>query len=112
VSTMDGPVTPIGLEHRVNRVEGVRQAAIVGVGPAGTQQVVAVAVPTDRIRRPCLASEQLADRVRAVVTDVDIAAVFLVPSLPVDRRHNSKIDRAHIAVWAERVLCGGRMGKL
>jgi hypothetical protein len=35
-----------------------------------------------------------------------------VPSLPVDRRHNSKIDRTRIAAWAENVLAGGRMGRL
>jgi hypothetical protein len=34
------------------------------------------------------------------------------PSLPVDKRHNSKIDRSRIARWAERVLAGGRMGRI
>src|SRR3712207_348537 len=38
----DGPVTPVGIEQRAEAVPGVRAAAAVGVGPAGTQQVVVV----------------------------------------------------------------------
>ncbi len=111
ISTMAGPVTPIGHEHAINRSDQITQSAIVGVGPSGVQQVVAVVVPVQRVRRPSLAPERLADDVRAAV-DVDIAAVFVVPSLPVDKRHNSKIDRTRVAAWAEKVLAGGRMGKL
>jgi predicted regulator of Ras-like GTPase activity (Roadblock/LC7/MglB family) len=43
------------------------------------------------------------------VGEVDVAAVITVPSLPVDKRHNSKIDRTRVARWAENVLAGGRM---
>jgi hypothetical protein len=49
--------------------------------------------------------------VRNVVGPVDIAAVLVVPSVPVDKRHNSKIDRTRIAAWAGKVLAGGRMGR-
>ena len=65
-------------------------------------------VPRTRTRRPGLAGEDLADRVRARV-DTDVAAVLTVPSLPVDKRHNSKIDRTRISRWAEGVLSGERM---
>ncbi len=111
VTTADGPVTPIGIEHAVSELPDIIQAAVVGVGPAGTQQVVVVAVPTSPGRRATLADEGLADRVRAVAGDIDVAAVLIVPSLPVDKRHNSKIDRTRIARWAERVLAGGRVGR-
>jgi hypothetical protein len=40
---------------------------------------------------------------------VSIAAVIVVPALPTDIRHNSKIDRVRLSVWAERILSGGRM---
>jgi hypothetical protein len=53
----------------------------------------------------------LAERVRAVAS-VDIAAVFVVPALPVDKRHNSKIDRSRVALWASAVLAGGRIRAL
>ena len=110
ISTMSGPVTPVGFEHAINRLEGVALSAVVGVGPTGTQQTVAVIVPEPGIRRSALAPQSLADQVRSQVGSVDVAAVLVVRSLPVDKRHNSKIDRTRIAAWAERVLGGGRMG--
>ena len=56
-----------------------------------------VVAPTEPPRRPDLAPGALAERVRAVAC-VDIAAVFVVPALPVDKRHNSKIDRTRVGV--------------
>ena len=46
------------------------------------------------------------------LTERDIVAVFEVPRLPVDRRHNSKIDRTAVAEWASAALAGGSLGKL
>ena len=112
ITTPDGPVTPVGIEHAVAVLDGVNLAAVVGVGPPGTQQVVVVVSLVDGGRRPALADEGLADRIRQVAAPVDIAAVLVVPSVPVDKRHNSKIDRTRIAAWAEKVLAGGRMGRL
>jgi acyl-coenzyme A synthetase/AMP-(fatty) acid ligase len=112
VTTADGPVTPVGIEHAVEAINEVDLAAVVGVGPVGTQQVVVVVSLVDGIRRPDLASARLADEVRGLSGTVDIAAVFTVPELPVDKRHNSKIDRTRIASWAADVLAGGRMGRL
>jgi hypothetical protein len=34
-----------------------------------------------------------------------IADFMLHPSFPVDIRHNAKIFREHLAVWAESVCC-------
>ena len=45
VTTAGGPVTPVGIEQRVQAVPGVAAAAVAGVGPVGTQQVVVVVVP-------------------------------------------------------------------
>jgi len=112
ITTAAGPVTPVGIEHEVSALDAVHEAAVVGVGPVGTQQVVVVATPVDQIRRPDLASAALADRVRRAAGHVDVAAVLTAPSLPVDKRHNSKIDRTRIARWAETVLSGGRMGSI
>jgi len=112
VTTASGPVTPVGIEHAVGTLPDVALVAVIGVGPRGAQQVVVVIVPTSGAGRPGVADEELADRVRAEAGDVDVAAVLRVPSLPVDKRHNSKIDRTRIARWAERVLSGGRMGRI
>jgi len=51
------------------------------------------------------------DSVRGVA-DTDVVAVFDIAKLPVDRRHNSKIDRTALAEWAETALAGGALGKL
>jgi acyl-coenzyme A synthetase/AMP-(fatty) acid ligase/pimeloyl-ACP methyl ester carboxylesterase len=111
VTTAHGPVTPVGIEHAVSALPDVSNTAAVGVGPPGTQQLVVVVVPAGHTRHPDLADEGLADRVRARAGG-EVAAVLMAPSLPVDKRHNSKIDRPRIAQWAEEVLAGGRMGQL
>ena len=67
--------------------------------------------PVESIRRADLADHDLADQVRAAVA-VDVAAVLVVPELPTDKRHNSKIERTRIARWAGGVLAGGRFTKL
>ncbi len=71
VDTAAGPVTPVGIEQRVEAVDGIASAAVVGVGPAGTQQVVVVVVaePGIAARRtgaPLLAVAPLTSAVRAV----------------------------------------------
>ena len=112
VTTSDGPVTPIGIEHAVTLAPEVAHAAVVGVGPTGVQQVVVVVVPAGGKVRPGLADEALSDIVRAQAPQVDVAAVLIASRLPVDKRHNSKINRIRIARWAERVLAGGRVGRI
>ncbi len=112
VTTAGGPVTPVGIEQAVAALPEVLDAAAVGIGPAGIQQLVVVVVPAVHRRRPDLADEALADRVRTRIETVDVAAVLVAPALPVDKRHNSKIDRPGIARWAEGILAGGRLGQL
>ncbi len=104
VTTPAGPLAPVGVEQRVQALAVVRHAACVGVGPTGNQQVVVVVV-TDRPRTG-LADLDLTTAVRAA-SGVDVAAVLERTSLPVDIRHNSKIDRTALGEWADRLL-GGR----
>lgn len=108
--TADGPLAPVGPEQHVERVAQVRRAAVVGVGPAGLQLAVAVVETEPGVRRPGLAPETLTAAVRAA-SPVALAAVLVVPRMPTDVRHNSKIDRARLAVWADGVLAGGRVGQ-
>ncbi|GAB2978445.1 alpha/beta fold hydrolase [Frigoribacterium salinisoli] len=108
LTTPRGVLTPVGPEQRVESVAGVARAAVVGIGPAGTQQVVVVAETVPPTRRPGLAPRELADAVRAAA-QVPVAAVLVVPGLPTDVRHNSKIDRGGLSAWAGSVLAGGRM---
>lgn len=108
VVTADGVVTPVAPEQAAESSSLVARAGVVGVGPVGTQQLVAVVETVERTRRPGLAPHDVADDVRARVSE-PLAAVFVVPDLPTDVRHNSKIDRSRLAAWAEDVLSGGRM---
>ncbi len=103
ITTEGGPIAPVGIEQRVEALVRVRHAACVGVGPLGTQQPVLVVV-TDRPRTG-LADLGLTSAVR-LAAGVPVAAVLERRELPVDIRHNSKIDRAALAAWAGGVLAG------
>ena len=113
VVTAEGVVTPVGVEQQVEGISSVDRAALVGVGPRGTQQLVVIVETAPAARRVTLADTDLAAAVRDSVAGGAqlrrVAAVLVVPKLPTDVRHNSKIDRALLARWAEGVLSGGRM---
>jgi acyl-CoA synthetase (AMP-forming)/AMP-acid ligase II/pimeloyl-ACP methyl ester carboxylesterase len=115
IATATGLVTPVPLEWSAQRVPGVRRAAAVGVGPFGVQQIVLVVERSSRTRwwrrqSVTLAPVEVTDDVRrAVVGDhpgVVVAAVLAVSAMPVDIRHNAKIDRAALAALAEAYLAG------
>ncbi|MGI9608191.1 MAG: alpha/beta fold hydrolase [Acidimicrobiales bacterium] len=112
IGTASGPVTPVAIEQRVESLDDVHSAAAVGVGPTGTQQVVVVLATDDAPKRGRQASIERIDAVRAAVGDIDVAAVLETAALPVDRRHNSKIDRTAIAEWATHALAGRRIRSL
>jgi acyl-CoA synthetase (AMP-forming)/AMP-acid ligase II len=116
ITTAEGPVLPVGPEQRIERLDAVSAAAVVGVGPEGTQVVVAVVVPGTRTRPRSLGARRgarrlaaapagLADEVRAAA-GLPVAAVLVTTALPVDIRHQSKVDRAELARGATRVLSG------
>ncbi|MFI7079657.1 alpha/beta fold hydrolase [Micromonospora sp. NPDC049903] len=109
--TSDGVLAPVGIEQQVESVPQIARAAVVGVGPPGVAKVVVIAETLPGTRHARLASRDLADAVRAA-TVPPVAAVLVVPSLPTDIRHNSKIDRTRLRDWAERVLAGGRVSGL
>jgi olefin beta-lactone synthetase len=109
IATAAGPVAPVRPELAIESIDEIARAAVVGVGPVGSQQVVAVVERSTPSRRSRLADVALTDLVRQAV-GVDVVAVFEVPELPVDRRHNSKIDRTRVAAWAGGALAGGRLG--
>jgi acyl-coenzyme A synthetase/AMP-(fatty) acid ligase/pimeloyl-ACP methyl ester carboxylesterase len=105
IVTADGPVAPVGPEQQVERVDAVRRAAVVGVGPDGLRQAVAIIETLPAVARPGLAKPELTAAVRERC-DLPLVAVLAVPRLPTDIRHNSKIDRSRLSAWAERVLAG------
>ncbi|SDQ48668.1 Acyl-CoA synthetase (AMP-forming)/AMP-acid ligase II [Pseudarthrobacter chlorophenolicus] len=113
VSAPGAAVTPVGAEQAIERLDSVRLAAVTGVGPAGTQAVVAVVetVPPTRTAGPAEPALAASVRAAARTAGVEISAVLAVPAQPTDIRHNAKIDRTRLSRWATRVLAGGRPGK-
>ena len=109
IHSADGPITPVPVERTVERALGTGRAAAVGVGPAGRQQLVVVI--EDRGASDGLADGERTDAVRRAV-DVPVASVLTVDHLPVDIRHNAKIDRTAVASWAGDLLAGGRTRRL
>jgi len=113
LSTATGAITPVAAENAVQSVAGAGRAALVGVGPAGTQAAVVVMETIPPARKAGPASTVLTAKIREAVaaTGTEVAAVLVVPTLPTDIRHNSKIDRAALAQWASTSLAGGRIRK-
>ncbi len=95
-----GPVSSVALEQSVVEAAGAPVAAV-GVGPVGTQ-VVAIILDAPGPMR--LAPAATADAVRDACP-LPVAAVLCAP-LPVDIRHQSKVDRRALAAAAEHHLAG------
>ena len=100
IAAAGGPLASVAVEEPV-RVATGRPVAAVGVGPDGSQ-VVAIVVGSDGPLR--VADRGLRTAVRAASGD-RVAAV-LQGRLPVDRRHQSKIDRTALGVDVSRFLAG------
>jgi len=100
ITTAQGPVTPVPIEQRVEQLEGIYQAACVGVGPRDNQVVVVVVVLEHK-----MSDLALIDSVRAIA-GVPVSSVLAIKKLPTDIRHNAKINREKVSSWATSVLGG------
>jgi acyl-CoA synthetase (AMP-forming)/AMP-acid ligase II len=107
IVTASGPITPVGIEQRIQQLPFVQWAAAVGIGPTGNQQLVIVITSPENIAHGLLDFDRV-QLVREQVPEVDVAAVLVRNELPVDIRHNSKIDRAELSNWADSILAGHR----
>lgn len=99
-----GPVTPVPLEVLCEKIPNVKRAAAVGIGEKGVQQLVIV-LETDQAREDT-ASAPMVAQVREVLSGFDVVAIWETKKLPVDIRHNSKIDRTALAQKMQKVLSG------
>lgn len=105
VETEAGPLFTIPCEAVFNTHPAVFRSALVGVGePGALQPVVCIELEKDakadqgRVREELLALAQEHIHTHAIKT-------FLFhPSFPVDIRHNAKIFREKLAVWAAEKL--------
>ena len=100
IATAEGPLASVAIEGPVAAATG-RTAAAVGVGPTGTQVLCVVVEGTGDLR---VASITVRNAAREACPH-RIAAV-LEGRLPVDRRHQSKIDRTALAADVTDFLAG------
>jgi acyl-CoA synthetase (AMP-forming)/AMP-acid ligase II len=111
VLTADGPMYPVCCEAIFNRHPDVFRSALVGIGEPGRQRPVVVAEPLpERFPQTTLAHDQLVaeleDSARSHPLTESIRTFLVKRSFPVDVRHNAKISRERLAVWAARRLGG------
>ncbi len=99
VETAAGPLYTEQIEPVFNTVPGVRRTALVGVGEAGSQLPVLCYELL-----PGAAAATVEPQLRALAaTQPSLAGIghFLQhPAFPVDIRHNAKIGREKLALWA------------
>ena len=100
VHSVDGPMFSVPCEEVFNLHRAVRRSALVGIGPAGhSTPVLCVELEPGIAGNDALTQELLALG-RADRRTRSIEVLRYHPGLPVDIRHNSKIDRAKLALWA------------
>lgn len=101
VECADRTLFTVPCEAIFNNHPHVARSALVGIGPPGGQTPVICieVIKGKRIRKKELASE-LADLARTHELTKPIKTVLFHDSFPVDIRHNSKIFREKLAVWA------------
>jgi olefin beta-lactone synthetase len=109
----NGPATlfTIPCEAIFNRHPDVFRSALVGMGPAGNQTPGIVVEPkAGRMPRGKRQRQKLIDELRTLAQIADHTAAiehfFIREALPVDVRHNVKINREQLAQWAARKLRG------
>ena len=113
VTTANGTLYTIPCEAIFNNHPQVFRSALVGIGPKSKQQPVICielkknqkALHKDRLRKELL---EIAQQNRLTA---EIKTILFHPAFPVDIRHNSKIFREKLAIWAEKKLKGRGLRK-
>ena len=114
VATPRGTLFTVPCEAVFNNHPAVFRSALVGV-PSGGETIPVICVElkrgTPRAQRRVIA-DQLLRMARQNPMTKDITAVLFHPSFPVDIRHNAKIFREKLALWAKRRIKRGRAHQL
>jgi acyl-CoA synthetase (AMP-forming)/AMP-acid ligase II len=106
VVTENRTLFTIPCEAIFNNHPRVYRSALVGIGPLHRQKpVICIELRHDKIKqnKKTLKNELLELAQQHELTR-DIETVLFHPSFPVDIRHNSKIFREKLAIWAEKKL--------
>ncbi len=105
VETAAGPLYTEQVEPVFNAHPAIRRTALVGVGAAGRQQPVLCYEPlkragTDAAPAPGTLERELRAIAAAHAHTAGITQFLAHPGFPVDIRHNAKIGREKLALWA------------
>lgn len=108
VSLEFGTLFSVRCEAVFNEHPDVARSALVGVGPVGEVTPIIIVEPQrgrfpSRTRRPAF-REELLGLARGNELTRTIRDVLFHRSFPVDVRHNAKINREELALWAARKL--------
>lgn len=110
IETLQGLMLPVPCEAIFNHHPDVVRTALVGVGERGQQRPVLVVEPcadkrpTTKARWKKFIAELLALGAEHEQTRPIQDVLFCPSSFPVDVRHNAKIQREKLALWAEMQL--------
>ncbi|UQZ88608.1 peptide synthase [Deltaproteobacteria bacterium Smac51] len=102
VITPQGTLFTIPCEAIFNNHPLVRRSALVGVGRPGSQRPVIIIEPQTKLREMKWGAlvEELTALAKANPRTLTISTFLKCKSFPVDVRHNAKINREKLAVWA------------
>lgn len=106
VHTEQGPMYSVCCEGIFDAHPGVYRSALVGIGPRPAQTPVLVVEPEPQVSksaRDSLVGDLLRLAASQPLTSA-VRTVLLHPSLPVDTRHNVKINREELATWATQEI--------
>lgn len=100
-----GPMYPVCCEAIFNQHPKVYRSALVGIANKGSQQPVLIAEPEpDHFPETEQQKKNFQEELLALGQNneltVSIQTIMFHRSLPVDRRHNVKIHREDLAIWA------------
>jgi acyl-CoA synthetase (AMP-forming)/AMP-acid ligase II len=104
VETAQGPLYTEQVEPVFNTVAGVRRTALVGIGPAGAQRPVLCYELEPGVKDAPAILAALRTVAGAHPPLAGIADFLCHRAFPVDIRHNAKIGREKLAVWATAQL--------
>jgi len=109
VETAHGPLYTEQVEPIFNALPGVRRSALVGIGETGRQRpVLCYELDTGTWTWSQLELQELEQRLRATAAahahTAGIADFLRHQGFPVDIRHNAKIGREKLALWARDEL--------
>jgi acyl-coenzyme A synthetase/AMP-(fatty) acid ligase len=104
VVTPTGTLYTIPVEAVFNTHQSVFRTALVGIGPAGQQTpVLCVELePSARAADRAQLTRELLELGAKHEHTREIQTILFHPAFPVDVRHNAKIFRERLAVWAAK----------